>query len=255
LLADQHSVTQVVQTSSALVDNAWVNLIDTPGWDDTHRTDTDILTLIGDHLGNLFGADQLLQGVVLLQPITGTRVYGTERKRTRLFEKICGMSAFPNIVIATTMWSDVVDQAAAHQRVQERIGSPEFWGSMVQGGARVMKHDNTQESALTIIRTLLSNQARPLQLQTELAQGYDLANTSVGVQLTADITAMVFTGQNRIEELEEEVRRTAADNAALRAKLQGDINELNDEVKKQKEEIEKLRRKKVSATGICSSTY
>jgi hypothetical protein len=30
---------------------------------------------------------------------------------------------------------------------------------------------------------------------------------------------------------------------------------VNGEVKKQKEEVEKLRRKKGSATGICSSTY
>ncbi|KAG9192289.1 hypothetical protein G6011_11023 [Alternaria panax] len=143
------------------------------------------------------------------------------------------------------MWNDVVDQAAPDQRVQERRGSPEYWGCMVQDGARVMKHDNTQTSALTIISILLSNQSHPLQLHTELAQnGYDLPNTSVRRQLAADITVMVFGGQSRIAELEEEVRRTATDNVVLRARLQGEINDLDEEVRKQRREIEKLKKKK-----------
>jgi hypothetical protein len=133
-LADRHLGTQDITPKSVLVDNAWVNLIDTPGWDDTYRTDTDILTLIGDYVGSAFSAGQLLQGVILLQLVDGTRVYGTERRRNRLYERICGMDAYRNIVVATTMWSTVVDQAAADQRIQQRIESPEFWDSMVQGG-------------------------------------------------------------------------------------------------------------------------
>lgn len=255
-LADRHLGTQDITPKSVLVDNACVNLIDTPGWDDTYRTDTDILTLIGDYLGRTFSAGQLLQRVILLQPVDGTRVYGTERKRDRLYERISGMDAYRNIMVATTMWSTVVDQAAADQRVQQRIESPEFWGSMVQGGARVMKHDNTQPSALTIIRAVPSQQARPLQLQTELVgNGYDLSTTSVGIQLTTDIKAMVFRDMSRITELEEELRRTAADDAAMRARLEGDLNDLIEKLKKAEDDIERLKQRRVSFVRICLSTY
>ena len=166
------------------------------------------------------------------------------------------MDAYRNIVVATTMWSTVVDQAAADQRVQQRIESPEFWGSMVQGGARVMKHDNTQPSALTIIRAVPSQQARPLQLQTELVgNGYDLSTTSVGIQLTTDIKAMIFRDTSRITELEEDLRRTAADNAAMRARLEGDLNDLIEKLKKAEDDIERLKQRRVSFARISLSTY
>ncbi|OAG24348.1 hypothetical protein CC77DRAFT_1091300 [Alternaria alternata] len=199
--------TQDITPKSVLVDNAWVNLIDTPGWDDTYRTDTDILTLIGDYVGRMFSAGQLLQGVILLQLVDGTRVYGTERRRNRLYERICGMDAYRNIVVATTMWSTVVDQAAADQRVQQRIESPEFWDSMVQGGPFATSPPPSAPNR-------------------------------------AYIKAMILRDTSRITELEEELRRTAADNAAMRARLEGDLNDLIEKLKKAEDDIERLKQRR-----------
>ena len=119
-----------------------------------------------------------------------------------------------------------------------------------------MKHDNTQPSALTIIRAVPSQQARPLQLQTELVgNGYDLSTTSVGIQLTTDIKAILFRDMSRITELEEELRRTAADDAAMRARLEGDLNDLIEKLKKAEDDIERLKQRRVSFVRICLSTY
>ncbi|KAF2826259.1 hypothetical protein CC86DRAFT_417293 [Ophiobolus disseminans] len=221
--------TQDVGPSYVYVNNKWVQLIDTPGWDDTNRSDTEILKLIGQWLGKSFGAKQLLHGVILLQPINVTRVYGTGKQRNRLFEEICGISAFSNIVIATTM-----------------SRSMEHWGAMIQGGATVVKHDNTQQSALAMINVLLSKQAKPLLLQHELALNDNhLANTSVGRQLTENMTAMNVNDQRRILELEAELRRSARDKAAMRE----EIRELGAKLYKRQRDVVEFHYYRPSETG------
>ncbi|CAN9308350.1 unnamed protein product [Alternaria alternata] len=176
-LGEGHGIeacTQDITPKSVLVDNAWVNLIDTPGWDDTYRTDTDILTLIGDYVGRTFSAGQLLQGVILLHKGLNHQSFGI-------------------------LWSKAV----------------------------------------------LSQQARPFQLQTELVgNGYYLSTTSVGIQLITDIKAMIFRDTSRITELEEDLRRTAADNAAMRARLEGDLNDLIEKLKKAEDDIERLKQRR-----------
>lgn len=134
------------------------------------------------------------------------------------------------------------------------IGSPEYWGAMTNGGAIVEKHDNTQESPFRIIRMHLSKQARELQLQTELVQnGNVLANTPVGVQVTTDITDMFFEGQKRIKELEKKSRSTDAENVTLKAALDDEMKQRKAEAERQKEEIEKLKKRNwVSIFRTCS---
>ena len=59
--------------------------IDTPGFDDTERTDADVLELIANFLRETYANGMLLTGIVLLQPVAGNRVQGSEKRRTRLF--------------------------------------------------------------------------------------------------------------------------------------------------------------------------
>jgi septal ring factor EnvC (AmiA/AmiB activator) len=88
-----------------------------------------------------------------------------------------------------------------------------------------------------------------------VGNGYDLSTTSVGIQLTTDIKAMIFRDTSRITELEEELRRTAADNAAMRARLEGDLNDLIGKLKRAEDDIERLKQRRVSFARICLSTY
>jgi hypothetical protein len=88
-----------------------------------------------------------------------------------------------------------------------------------------------------------------------VGNGYDLSTTSVGIQLTTDIKAMILRDTSRITELEEELRRTAADNAAMRARLEGDLNDLIGKLKRAEDDIERLKQRRVSFARICLSTY
>lgn len=215
-------------------------MIDTPGFDDTDRTDADILKLIADYLAETYQNDMLLTGVILLQPINANRVQGSERKRTRLFEKVCGPGAYGNIVIATTMWSDLENEAVGIERTKERMREMSFWGAMVDKGAQVVKHDNTARSARNIIEKLVNKSAVTLQMQRELVQnGGLIGQTSAGKQLDQDLSEVSARFQRDIEELKREKVQNAEE-----------MRELREQLERTRQEREELKQSRVSRNSL-----
>ncbi|KAJ5081176.1 p-loop containing nucleoside triphosphate hydrolase protein [Penicillium angulare] len=237
------SCTQDISSSRLEIDGKRVVLIDTPGFDDTTRSDGDILELIATHLAATYAQDQLLSGIILLQPISGNRVQGSERKRNRLFEKVCGPSAFSKVIIATTMWSDLRDESIGIERVEERRREADFWGRMVEDGATTVRHDNSYESARRIIRMVLANNSGPivLQIQRELAQNDGrLAATSAGRQLGLDLREEVKALKAEIEKLKR------SPDQGLRLEIQ----ELREEMAEKNYEQERLSERRINLDTI-----
>ena len=163
----------------------------------------------------------LLTGIILLQPVTGNRVQGSEKRRTRLFEKICGPNAFGHVVIATTMWSDLRDESEGRSRVQQRSAAPDFWGSMIEDGAQVVKHDNTASCAISIIRSLIHRNTVTLQMQGELQENNGrLSATSAGQQLHSDLGDTSRKVLAELEGLKAELRESNRENTLLREEIQ-----------------------------------
>ncbi|KAF8858761.1 P-loop containing nucleoside triphosphate hydrolase protein [Acephala macrosclerotiorum] len=236
------SCTQEISLSRLKFGGKNVALIDTPGFDDTYKSDAEILELIAKFLAETYSQDMLLSGIILLQPISGNRVQGNERKRTRLFEKVCGPGAFSKVVIATTMWDDLKNQSQGNQRVEERRTSNDFWGKMVEHGAQIARHDNNPTSARKIIGMLLKN-VKPvvLQMQTELAQNDGrVAATSAGRQLDSDLDE---TSRKLLVELQDLKKESARNTAALRAEMQ----ELQQKLEDAQNERDRLRESKSSS--------
>jgi hypothetical protein len=226
--------TQVIETARTRIDNTSVTLIDTPGFDDTDRTDTDILKLIADYLAETYQHDILLTGLILLQPISGNRVQGSERRRTRLFEKVCGPDAYKNIVIATTMWNCVESEQIGQARMTERMRETRFWGAMVDQGAQVIKHDNTPRSARNIIKMLINKQCVPLQMQKELVQnGGRIGDTSAGQQLDAELGETSAKLTRQLEELKKELIQNSEEKDELRKRLE--------ETKREREQLQESK--------------
>ena len=212
-----------------------ITLLDTPGFDDTERTDADVLTLIADFLGATHQNDTLLTGIILLQPVTGNRFQGSERRRLRLFKKICGPEAYSHTVIATTMWSELADTADGTSRVAQR--EQNWWGDMIAGGAQIVRHENTAESAKDIIAMLCQKDMVALQMQQELMRtGGKLSATSAGRQMSSDLKEQSRMFAAELEKLEEELRKKRQENADL----QMEMEELRVKLERVVEEQEKL---------------
>jgi hypothetical protein len=62
-------------------------LIDTPGFDDTNRSDAEILQTIALFLSGSEQAGLPLTGIIFLQSVYGIRMQGSEKSRIMLIEK------------------------------------------------------------------------------------------------------------------------------------------------------------------------
>lgn len=231
--------TQVISLSQLKLDGKTVTLIDTPGFDDTYRTDADILNLIANYLAESYAHGVLLSGIILCQPIDDNRFRGSEKDRTRLFEEVCGENAFGNVILNTTMWGNV-QGTIGHDRVRERVKNWGFWGKMVDKGAIVAKCDNTPEGARNIIKMLLGKREVALKMQVELKEnGGDIPGTSAGKQLHATLEGVT-------SKLIDEIRQLRVNHALQQDLLRQQVQELQETLRQLRSQQTTLKTSKVS---------
>lgn len=73
--------TQEIQFARTEIDRRAVMFIDTPGFDDTDRSDVDILGLITAYLQTRNSGEIRLSGIIYLHNITDTRMQGSSVKK------------------------------------------------------------------------------------------------------------------------------------------------------------------------------
>lgn len=202
-----------------------ITLVDTPGFDDTNLSDRDVLKMIAAYLSSTYEQGYTLTGVIYMHRISDPRMNGISRKTFNMFRSVCGDDSLRNVVIATTMWSDVPrDRGEAHEK--ELRDGKEFFAPVLKAGATMVRHDGTRESAQAILAHLLCNTPRALLIQKELVQERkDIAETTAGLELQ---TILAKVEQKYATELGE-----------LRAQLQQAIKDRDERVQ---EDIERVRR-------------
>lgn len=141
-----------------------VYLIDTPGFDDTFRSDTEVLKEIAFSLAALYSKGIKLAGLLYLHRITDRRMQGSALKSMHMLKAVCGESSFPNVVLITTMWN-LLEQSegsldSGAQRESELRSNDNFWGAMEKGGSRIIRHFGDWQSAFSIVSFLFDKKSR-----------------------------------------------------------------------------------------------
>ncbi|KAK5658016.1 hypothetical protein OQA88_2570 [Cercophora sp. LCS_1] len=215
------SCTQDVIPVTYTFEGKRVTLIDTPGFDDSERSDTDILSLLAAYMADTHEQGILLTGILFLQPINQPRLQGSEMRRTRLFKKLLGEDAYKRVIIATTMWNQLSDSEAT-ARQNQRMSRNDVWGDMVSRGATVVRHDDNPQSAASIVRRLAAHTSPvELQIQRELIEnGGKVALTSAGKQLDQDLGAVITKLRDEIAALRQDRMATMEEICELREKIE-----------------------------------
>ncbi|KAK7695012.1 hypothetical protein QCA50_002200 [Cerrena zonata] len=217
-----------------VVDGRTVVLIDTPGFDDTFKTEADVLHSIADFLAAMYQNEQKLSGVIFLHRISDNRIGGLARKNFRLFRSICGDDALKHTIIATTMWGEVSAELG-ERRESELSTKDQYFKPAFDEGAKLVRHDNTLESAHGIVRQVLEYQPVGLSVQREMVdQHTTLGGTTAGQYLTVHLET-VIQGQR------DELRNVKAELEALRAKhtkQQESIGEMRAEIQSLRSKLE-----------------
>lgn len=219
--------------------NKTVFLIDTPGFDDTSRSDTDILKDISCFLATMYVNKWRLVGVIYLHRITDPRMGGSALKNLHMFQKLCGTRSLPCVTLATTMWGDLEPGEIGLQtglRRQEELQTPQFWGPMIAAGSRIVAHDGSRNSAYAIISTLVENNATVVP---------DIVLELVHEQKTLDETAAGKYVQKQLLEAREKFERDLAD---LQESMEEAVKESDEralrEIKREREEAEETVKRK-----------
>jgi len=231
-----------------------VHLIDTPGFDDTDRKDTDVLRDVAGWLGVSYKNNIRLSGMIYLHRIIDVRMQGTAKRNLFMFQKLCGSECFPHIVLATTMWS-LVPPELGEQRERELIETDDFWGYMYDKGSQVLRHvnQNDRSSALAILDAVIRRRKKvTLQIQREMHNGKGLDETGAGQQLNSDILKERAKHRQEMKALEENMKdairerdqAAAAQIAELQAETAAKIRAGAESQKRLQIDLEKLQRER-----------
>ncbi|KAL8405392.1 hypothetical protein RB596_004311 [Gaeumannomyces avenae] len=166
------------------MDGTRIFLVDTPGFDDTDLSDSEVLKEVAAWLTRSYEDKVRLSGIIYFHRITDPKMQGSAKRNLLMFKKLCGPDALKMVILATTMWEQV-NQEVGEAREEELRTTEEYWGCMVQRGSRIFRHTNNPDSALRLVRLFLrEHRLETLAIQSEMVDnGWSLDQTAAGQEL------------------------------------------------------------------------
>ncbi|KAH9829190.1 P-loop containing nucleoside triphosphate hydrolase protein [Rhodofomes roseus] len=232
------SCTKDIDVAYRMMGDTKVVLIDTPGFDDTTKSQADVLEDIGQFLKKTYEDGVKVSGVIYMHRISDRRVGGIARENFRLFTKICGPDALRNVFIVTTMWNEVAE-AVGRAREEELVTKPIFYQSAVERGARMVRCHNNADSARSIALALIEHAARRLQMQYELVdERKQVPETEAGSDLSELLKEQETRHQREMQALRDEM---AEAHRTETPQLRQELKRINDELQRIQRELKKLQ--------------
>ncbi|KAF9166800.1 hypothetical protein BGX21_000841 [Mortierella sp. AD011] len=182
---DLESCTQYVEEVRCQIDGQSVMILDTPGFDDTNRSDTEVLTDIAEYLVSLYKAGYRISGIIYLHNITDPRVRGSSLKNMKMFAKLCGEKSYHNVVLLTGRWG-TIDQADAVEKESDL--NENFWKEYLDAGCHLDRYRDKND-LVRIFKTILQKPPVVLDIQREMAvEGKALDKTAAGEQINIELS-------------------------------------------------------------------
>lgn len=159
------SETQDISVYDIVLDGRTISLIDTPGFDDTYRSDAVVLDQVSSWLAKKYREGVKINGIIFLHRISDNRIQGSALKTLRMFQKLVGDTYLKNVILATTMW-DLVNPVEGEQR--EMLLMEKYWDQMTKFGMKVRRLTG-HITKVSILRELMENiDPQPLLIQTQM---------------------------------------------------------------------------------------
>lgn len=129
--------------------------------------------------------------MIYIHKVYGGPKNGIPYKNFRMFRQLCGDDTLQKVAIVMNMWGDVTFEiGGAHKAL---LASQEMFKPVVDKGALFLCHDNTTESAHSILRQIIENgHSRLLQIQRELVdEQKDISETGAGAGLDEELMLQI----------------------------------------------------------------
>lgn len=198
--------TENIEEVACKVGDRYVILVDTPGFNDSTRSDTEILGVLADWMQGSYSDDLLLSGIIYLHCISDTRMTNTSIQNLRMFRKLCGDKNLQHVILTTTKWG-ITPEGDALRREEELKTAEGFWGLMIAHGALIRRFENTKESARALVEEILHpGQERFMpKIQEEVVNGMKLSETEAGAYLSKALLELSAKHEQEKKVLKEEM--------------------------------------------------
>jgi len=232
-----------------------VVLVDTPGFDDTHLSDMEVLGLIADWLKESYRHKKKISGILYFHRITDNRMGGSPLRNLRMFGNLCGDGeALRNVILTTTMWANLKDKNIGIQRESELLAK--WWKPMVERGSVHKRFDvavdahsrgssqawsDAYQRAWEVIDVLVSRHAQEVVLlQEEMVDlKKRLSETAAGVTLYNSLQKLLADQKETIRLLKEQVE--GQNDPRLLADLDKQYAQIDEQLQKTFEQVEQLK--------------
>lgn len=216
--------------------------MDCPGFDDSTKSDTEILSIISELLTTQYHIGMKLWGVVFLQRITDIRFQGSAQNVLSLFRQLVGDEALGNVVLATTQWSRVNAEDMPTALSREQQLRDQYWRDMLSKKSMTTRFEGNKASAEGIIAQLIGKNHVVLQLQRELVdQKKSLGKTAAGSLLKPKVDRKLRESKTDIKRLRRELEGGV--NNTRRLRIQREISEAEEMIARGESDEERLEKK------------
>jgi hypothetical protein len=201
-------------------DGSEIYLVDAPGFNDSRRSDMEILRKIVSYI---WSRQLTIVGVIYLHKITEKKITGSSRQNLRMLRAVCGEHYIQNLILATTMWGTVPQNSLKDtmDREVELHTSKSFWGDLIDRGAVYTRWDATSEGAREIVAQSMTRENAPrLEIILEMEKGFALEDTTAGKILTEQIRKQQEKDRAALEDEEEETRGLQKEREDLQSRVQ-----------------------------------
>lgn len=206
-------------------------LVDTPGFDDTHKKDADVLKLLANWFDVTYRSGTKLSGIIYLHRITDDRMRGSSMRSMRMFRQLCGESFYRNLLLGTTCWS-LIPEDVGKQREMELMTDENFWKGLIGKGAQFVRIPDDGFVAKELIYDLAGLEPMALQIQHEIVD--------CNIQFSAlSATQTLDNGLSKLKAEQEAEKRQ------LELEHQRKVDEQNQKAQEFRLQFEQERQKKL----------
>ncbi|KAM3511446.1 hypothetical protein MY11210_004938 [Beauveria gryllotalpidicola] len=234
LLAYKALGTGSINVFNCTDDDRRIFMIDTPGFNDTTRSDTEVLGTLAAYLGASYANGVRINGVIILHPITDNRMSGSGKRTVDIIRAICGFTTYDNVAIATTKWPATPSPTEAgilESREAELKFNEDFFGDLVSGGAEMFRYSQARAgycdievaSAQDIVSHLIQQSdihtTPVLQLQREIVdQNLAISHTTAGEMVNTELASARRAHERELRQLEVQMQSFRSQADALHRK-------------------------------------
>ena len=152
---------------------------------------------------------------------------GTALSNMNMFRRLCGPDCFPNVVLATSFWSEV-DPTEGARRERELCDADEFWGQLLKKGSHVVRIGLDDQADQRLLLKIAKNKKVVFQAQQEMLDGRLNCETSAAQEASGNLA-----GWKRYFDAQLEAER---DN--IRRELEGAEKRAEEQLKAQRKSIQ-----------------